>query len=393
MSTPPRKKSFVDKLFAVEKPPPQKNSVPYFNANPIPYSERVQQLNEIHQQIVDGEMLDLDRGNITKLCFQGIPDELRSFYWKIIIGFLPDEVYMWKEHYEEGRVLYKEFCDQFVPSCYTVGNENEHVLKREFLTQLRLKDKDDYTLFNEINKDVHRTFPHFHFFQVGYNEDEQDSVNPHSAALRRILYIWSKLNPGISYVQGMNEVVGPIYYLFATDSSGMEHAEADAFGCFTKLMGEIMNNFCKSLDSSEVGVAGQIAQLNNLLKEKDYDLWNDLEEKKIDPRFYTFRWLTLLLSQEFELPDVYRLWDSFFSDPNRFEYLTYVCCAMIINARVEILANDFGETMKLLQHYPPTNLEAILQLANDLYDENYGVKSALDGINDKVSTFLSNLPF
>jgi hypothetical protein len=39
----------------------------------------------------------------------------------------------------------------------------------------------------------------------------------HWEVVERILFIYAKLNPGIAYVQGMNEVVGPIYYTFATD--------------------------------------------------------------------------------------------------------------------------------------------------------------------------------
>lgn len=34
----------------------------------------------------------------------------------------------------------------------------------------------------------------------------------------RILFIYAKLNPGQGYVQGMNEIIGPLYYVFANDS-------------------------------------------------------------------------------------------------------------------------------------------------------------------------------
>ena len=40
----------------------------------------------------------------------------------------------------------------------------------------------------------------------------------HWEVVERNLFIYAKLNPGQSYVQGMNEIIGPIYYLFATDS-------------------------------------------------------------------------------------------------------------------------------------------------------------------------------
>lgn len=55
-------------------------------------------------------------------------------------------------------------------------------------------------------------------------EDEQseyahlpDGQEAHWEIVERILFIFAKLNPGQSYVQGMNEICGPIYYTFATD--------------------------------------------------------------------------------------------------------------------------------------------------------------------------------
>ena len=39
----------------------------------------------------------------------------------------------------------------------------------------------------------------------------------HWEVVERILFLYAKLNPGQSYVQGMNEIIGPIYYVFASD--------------------------------------------------------------------------------------------------------------------------------------------------------------------------------
>lgn len=36
-------------------------------------------------------------------------------------------------------------------------------------------------------------------------------------ALRQILIVFAKLNPGIRYVQGMNEVLAPLFYVFRND--------------------------------------------------------------------------------------------------------------------------------------------------------------------------------
>lgn len=37
-------------------------------------------------------------------------------------------------------------------------------------------------------------------------------------AMRNILLLFAKLNPAIRYVQGMNEILAPIFYVFCTDT-------------------------------------------------------------------------------------------------------------------------------------------------------------------------------
>ena len=55
----------------------------------------------------------------------------------------------------------------------------------------------------------------------------------------------------------MNEIIGPIYYIFANDQKfeWRQWAEADTFFCFTNLMGVegVRENFDKELDDSQWG--------------------------------------------------------------------------------------------------------------------------------------------
>ncbi|XP_055036923.1 TBC1 domain family member 13 isoform X1 [Misgurnus anguillicaudatus] len=192
----------------------------------------------------------------------------------------------------------------------------------------------------------------------------------HWEVVERILFIYAKLNPGIAYVQGMNEIVGPIYFTFASDpnSQWKEHAEADTFFCFTNLMSENRDNFIKSLDDSQCGITFKMESVYSKLKEKDTELYMKLQEQNIKPQYFTFRWLTLLLSQEFLLPDVIRIWDSLFSDQDRFEFLIPVCCAMLILIRDQLLSGDFTVNMRLLQDYPISDVHTILAKAKELQD-------------------------
>ncbi len=60
-----------------------------------------------------------------------------------------------------------------------------------------------------------------------------DVVDPksHYDVLARILLLYAKLNRGVRYVQGMNELLAPLYYLFAQDPLNGHHAEDSRLRC------------------------------------------------------------------------------------------------------------------------------------------------------------------
>ncbi|KAI4471695.1 tbc1 domain family member gtpase-activating protein [Holotrichia oblita] len=211
--------------------------------------------------------------------------------------------------------------------------------------------KDNEVLL-QIDKDVRRLCPDISFFQQptdypcsqivnnsASSKKAQEDYQPmtegqeaHWEVVERILFLYAKLNPGQGYVQGMNEIIGPIYYTFARDQDAAyrEYAEADCFFCFTNLMSEIRDFFIKTLDSTDCGINNMMVRLTNQLRESDFDIWLHFQQLELRPEYYGFRWITLLLSQEFPLPDVLRIWDTLFSDENRFNFLIYICCAMIM---------------------------------------------------------------
>jgi hypothetical protein len=84
-----------------------------------------------------------------------------------------------------------------------------------------------------------------------------------------------------------------------------------------ELLSDFRDHFCQQLDNSAVGIRSTIAQLNALLRHQDEELWRHLEyTSKVNPQFYAFRWITLLLTQEFSFFDSLRLWDSLLSNPD-----------------------------------------------------------------------------
>jgi len=224
----------------------------------------------------------------------------------------------------------------------------------------------DAKLLSEIRKDVVRTNPHLRF----YLETENNLGIRRHAAIERILYVWARLNDNL-YVQGMNEIVGTMYYVLAMDpttsgnsvgskherqSSWADHAEADTYFLFHSLMirMEVRDVFVADLDHDGTsGLHARISNIETLLQTHDPDVFHHLRDKLgIDSSFYVIRWLTTLLSREFRLPDTIRLWDSLLASTHKENFLRYVCASMVMAARDRLLCSDFGACLKLLQNYP-----------------------------------------
>jgi TBC1 domain family member 13 len=56
----------------------------------------------------------------------------------------------------------------------------------------------------------------------------------------------------------------------------------------------------------------------------------------------------LLMCQEFDMSNVIRLWDTLFADADRFNFLNFVCVAVVELKRAEALDGDFAECMENL---------------------------------------------
>uniref|UniRef100_A0A7N0V7A3 Rab-GAP TBC domain-containing protein n=1 Tax=Kalanchoe fedtschenkoi TaxID=63787 RepID=A0A7N0V7A3_KALFE len=330
---------------------------------------------------------------LRRLAAQGLTDAsgIRSTAWKLLLGYLPCDRSLWPSELSKKRSQYKHFKDELLMNPSELarkmeksslsdsdGSNREGIgsLSRSHITHgehpLSLGKSSvwnqffqDTEIIEQIDRDVKRTHPDMEFFS-----GDTTFARNNQEALRRILIIFAKLNPGIRYVQGMNEILAPLYYVFKNDPDEefSAFAEADTFFCFVELLSGFRDNFCQQLDNSVVGIRSTIAKLSQLLKEHDEELWRHLEiTSKVNPQFYAFRWITLLLTQEFSFEDSLRIWDSLLSDSEGpQETLLRICCAMLILVRRRLLAGDFTSNLKLLQNYPSSNISHMLYVANKL---------------------------
>jgi len=361
---------------------------------------------------------------------------IRSICWRLLLNCLPPNKSDWEEALSRQRKEYQQFLteiifdpgmkrsQQQIPDKNSTSSEcfDDHPLNPNPSSVWNTYFKENEVLL-QIDKDVRRLCLDISFFQnatkypcrelvsedsrienlrkrvertvlnsetvtrhrLGINtlttKRKQSSWEYHTLAdgeeahwevVERILFVYAKLNPGTSYVQGMNEIIGPVYYTLASDPNQewSEHAEADTFFCFTNFMADIRDNFIKSLDHTKSGITASMNRVVYLLREIDPPLWLKLEEQKIRPQYYLFRWITLLLSQEFPLPDVIYIWDILLAHNRRSDYLHCVCVSMITLLRERILSSDFGQNVKMLQNYPlDIDIRTIVMRAYEYYND------------------------
>ncbi|KAJ4460762.1 putative TBC1 domain family member 13 [Paratrimastix pyriformis] len=300
---------------------------------------------------------------------------------------------VWAEHLAKQRALFLEFVRMFAIDPRAAAPTADHV-------DHPLSDEEDSTwkvffenqkIVDEIRKDIRRTCPDLHFFVC-----EGSAGPPPGPSAPRLDISSLDLHPeslcghpgtdpgflgaslGASGRRRDERDPGPIYYVFAQEPGLKEdEVQADAFWAFTTIMSERRDVYCKSLDQLSSGLQGSIAVLHEMIHRIDPALHADMEAKQIKPQFYGVRWVSLLLSQplsstplrfphatptrrplcgggeqEYCMPDVLRIWDSLFADPGRFDLLLYLCLAMVLHFRRDLLAGSFSDNIKLLQARP-----------------------------------------
>lgn len=301
---------------------------------------------------------DVDVDELRRVVWaHGVPDQpwARPVAWKLLLGYLPSDHAEWDSVLAARRSEYWELVARLTvdPSEVTAGGDHPLSVDDGSRWAEYFRDR---SLRDTIEKDVVRTHPDLHRF-VALRD-----------ALRRMLFVYAKsaeAAPG-GYRQGMNELAAPLLLCFSDPRfADQSDAEADAYFCFRTIMRDMATVYVvKETDAD--GIGRQLHELQALLRIKDPRLDAHLAQLGINPRFYGLRWLRLWLAREFTLPDVMRLWDSLLATEVRLPWLRYVCVAMLVRIREDLLATDFPGCLKLLLHYPNIDVAELVQVADRL---------------------------
>ncbi|CAO3611925.1 unnamed protein product [Cunninghamella echinulata] len=278
---------------------------------------------------------NVDLVSLRSICWSGIPMQFRLMAWQLLLGYLPCNSERREETLARKR---KEYSDS-VKASYSRGNSGL-----------------DQSLYHQIHIDILRTNPGVPLYQSTTTQ----------GCLERILYQWAIRHPASGYVQGINDLVTPIFEVFLSayiDSDPenydvnslnqeiLDVIEADSFWCLSKLLDGIQDNYT----FAQPGIQRQIVTLKDLVSRIDAQLANHLQQEGVEFIQFAFRWMNCLLMRELPLKNTIRMWDTYLAEGSSegfSEFHVYVCAAFLVKWSTQLQKMDFQEIMIFLQQLP-----------------------------------------
>lgn len=287
------------------------------------------------QSLLESPLMNLD--DLRLLSWSGVPPEVRPEVWRLLAGYLPTSEERRERTLERKRLEYWGLVKQYFYSS---------------------RDEAQEKTYRQIHIDIPRMSPMSEIFQ-------QKSVQ---VMFERILYTWAVRHPASGYVQGMNDLVTPFFFVFLReflppdcdpdlanidllpkeDSSSLE---ADSFWCFSKFLEGIQDNFI----FAQLGIQLKVNQLKELIQRIDKDFHKHLENNEINYLQFSFRWMNNLLTREIPLRCSFRLWDTYLAELDNFPtFQLYVSAAFLLHWKDKLLKEQDFQGLIIFLHNPPT---------------------------------------
>ena len=396
-----------------------------------PKYDKKQCVNEFIEHLIQGSGPD----NFRRFSLNGELGKyhVRGMAWKIFMDVLPETETLdqWVETLEILRKDYKIKAKQILKPQKFSGDPLGGMVAQNNNTDSWKTYYADNDIKKLINLDLDRTFQELTLF---HNANIKKN-------LANILFIWNKENIDVGYQQGMNDLLAvtflalyPCYFknnskktkdelikISSEQLSAINNAEylydffhdedelqSDLYYCFSKLMKrgikELFENNITSEEKKEMSfkkyelfsnqwVHDPSDDIQNplnirctmIIKEKlkaiDLELFQHFQRIGLNCGIFLQRWLKCMFDREFELKDIFTIWDAIFATPDSKSgygliFIDYISISMILRIRKQLLESDQNECFMTLFKYPHIdNISELVVFSNKLQQ----------AIEDKVS--------
>ncbi|KAL3425862.1 GTPase-activating protein gyp7 [Phlyctema vagabunda] len=292
-------------------------------------------------------------------------DGVRKEAWLFLLG-----VYEWDSSAEERKAEIAHLRDEYVKlkgawwdRLIDLGGEGE---EGEWWREQR----------GRIEKDVHRTDRTIPLF-AGEDTPHPDPSSPfadvgtnvHLEQMKDMLLTYNEYNRDLGYVQGMSDLLAPIYAVMQDD--------AIAFWGFQHFMDRMERNFLRD----QSGMRKQLIQLDHLVQLMDPKLYIHLQKADSTNFFFFFRMLLVWYKREFEWLDILHLWEVLWTDYMSSNFHLFIALAIMEKHRDVIMTHlqHFDEVLKYVNELSCTlDLESTLIRAEALFRRFQRTVEAID---------------
>ncbi|KAI4112770.1 MAG: hypothetical protein LQ345_006131 [Seirophora villosa] len=292
-------------------------------------------------------------------------DGVRKEAWLFLLGF-----YEWDSNADDRKALVHSKRDEFV--------KLKGAWWERMVDGTGTPEDDEWwkEQRGRIEKDVHRTdrnIPLFEGEDIPHPDPDSPfaevGTNVHLEQMKDMLLTYNEYNRDLGYVQGMSDLLAPIY--------AVEQDDAIAFWGFVGFMDRMERNFLRD----QSGMRTQLLTLDHLVQLLDPALYLHLQRADSTNFFFFFRMLLVWYKREFLWADVLRLWECLWTDFLSSNFHLFIALAILEKHRDVIMEHlkHFDEVLKYVNELSNTiDLPSTLLRAQKLFRRFQRTVEAID---------------
>ena len=312
---------------------------------------------------------------ITSRTLDEAEPEDRAVAWLVLTEVFPKNPNDWDKEKQTLINDYWEFVEAYKISHWYEENVPDAVNQK----QLNVEDADK-PLMAQIHSDIVRTGRQIQFFPPLSRQGNPDDtvMYMHTGFMRRIeriLFVFAKNNKALSYTQGFNELVSPIYYVMLRAkylfNENMDDIEAITYATLQQLISTSLHDMYTTQDSSKI-ILTKLDDFTKLLHRHIPNIASRIDKLKIHPATYCYRWYNLLFAQEYDLPNLLPIWDVLFSHMEEIlDYAFYLGLGQIKAIEPKLMQGRTSEVLFALQNLEILDPKPVIKYAQMFYDADH----------------------
>ena len=288
-------------------------------------------------------------------------DGVRKEAWLFLLG-----VYKWDSSEDERNAVMNSRRDEYIrlKGAWWDRMAEGHLSQeqedwwREQKSRIGMPVRRAHPLLTAASeKDVHRTDrtnPIFAGEDIPHPDPDSPfadvGTNVHLEQLKDLLITYNEFNGNLGYVQGMSDLLAPIYAVIQDDAAafwgfvGFMNRMVRLHGVQASWLTLQERNFLRD----QSGMREQLLTLDHLVQLMDPQLYLHLQRADSTNFFFFFRMLLVFYKREFEFPDILRLWERLWTDSMTSSFHLFIALVILEKHRGVIMQHlrGFDEVLK-----------------------------------------------